>query len=144
MIKTKTYTSLFILFSFLCLAQKTPNKKITVRKHPCCDSLSVRLGVIRHSDTISYNQLSNLHGLGVSFKNCIYFATATIISFEVSINNSKPQFVKGNIYAFDKHLELKSGGEVVITNCIVDCKNESKESKTVTLPERRLIVTRQE
>lgn len=144
MIKTKIYTSLFILFSFLCLAQKTPNKKITVRKHPCCDSLSIRLGAIRHSDTISYNRLSNLHGLGVSFKNCINYVTATIISFEIRINKSKPQFVKGNVYNFENSIELKSGGEIVITNCVVDCKNESKESKIVTLPERRLIVTRQE
>lgn len=125
---------------FLPVFSISQNSKITIRKNTCCDSLTVTLGVIRHSDTISYNSLWNKHALGVSFKNCNDNVSATIVSFEITINKAKSEFVKGNMYDFKKSVELKSGGKIMIKNCIVDCKNSLKESKRITLPERSIII----
>jgi hypothetical protein len=134
-LKIVTCILLFVFLSLVSIAQN----KIVVRKNQCCDSLSLRLSVIRHGDTIPYNKLIKNNGLGVSFKNCLTNANAIIISFEISINKGAKQFVQGNIFDFKK-AGLKSGGEIIITNCKATCTNEFNESHMVTLPERKIIV----
>ncbi len=129
------YLTGFICINFICIGQN----KISIKKNTCCDSLVLRLGLITHTDTLSYSKLAIISGLGVGFKNCIYDASASIESFEV-VSNNKKEWVKGNSYNFKKLTHLQNGGEFLIQNCMVNCKNYLNEVKDVLLPTRKIIV----
>ena len=127
-----------IICVFLNISILAQNK-ISIRKNTCCDSLFLRIGAATYADTISYSKLDSIYGLGVGFRNCLYDATASIVSFEL-VSNQRRELIKGNSYNFKKLIHLKDGGDFLIENCLVKCKNYLNEVNLVTLPARKIIV----
>lgn len=130
----KLYFCALLFISVYSIAQNNPTV-IKVKKPICCDSLQISIS----KDTLKYNKLINQECFGILINNCFENASASIISFEILANNKK-EFVKGNCYKFSRLTNLKSGGEIIITKCVVNCKMPNQEPKKVILPPKKIIV----
>lgn len=138
----KSIVIIFILLlPIISISQTRDLTKIVVRKSPCCDSLRLMFPATRvGGDSIIYSELTTLGGLWAFPKNCIEKYKTSIISFEITVNKEKKQFVKGNTYRFGALTRLKQGGELLISNCIVKCECNIGISVIDTILTRKITV----
>ena len=130
--------TLIILFLFLS-HDAFSQTKIKIEKDVCCDNLGLMIGIIRHGDTLSYENLLNSRAVRVMFLNCNYNSKATVESYEFETQHSK-KFIKGNMIDVNTIKKFEKGGEFIIRNCKVICTNDLNEAKTLLLPDRKIVV----
>lgn len=136
----KIFFCFILMFPTLFFQGQNVHKgTITVSKN-CCTQLHIWLQDYLRMDTIYYDELVNENGFAVLSDSCNKNTSVPIISFEMSINKGKRQNCKGAQYNFKSVPDLIYGGEITITNCIVECKIAGKESKFKVLPDQVITI----
>lgn len=138
--KNTFYSLLFFLSFSFCFAQEIGISKIKVKK-TSSDSLRVWIPPMQINDSvIKYSQLINRTTLVVLCQPCFSNVSSSIISFEIKINNGSKQYIRGNQFNFKKHDQLKRGGKIFISNCLINYNDLSKGSIPIILPDKKIIV----
>src|ERR1700741_4721396 len=133
-----------LLFSVLVLcshAKDTLISKIKVRKISN-DSIGIWIPpMMKAQDTvITYSNLKNAETLVIQINSNKASITASMISFDIQVNNGPKKTIKGNRFDFKKLTQLISGGKIKISNCLITYSTQSGNQVLIVLPDKRITV----
>lgn len=128
--------------AFCCTGQEPAIPKIKIKK-TSNDSIGIWLPpMMKAEDTlITYSNLRNAKTLVIQINSSAYVhIIASLISFDIQINNGPKKLIKGNQFDFKKLTQLASGGKITLSNCLISYVHGSTSAVFLVLPDKRITV----